>query len=124
LTLHWSSPTQMCNSVTWRTSHSLPCRQHRLCAVNNYIRPDISPLKWNMWIYRNKPQNKIPESKVQTTVLNDSRSVWGGRLEATHGELWARGKTSFTKPYSSKRGSATLDHIIPSISWDSNGKEQ
>ena len=50
----------------------------------------------------------------------DSRIIWGGRLEAMNGELWAPGKLSFTKPYCGKRGSATMDPIIPSYLWDSN----
>jgi len=38
------------------------------------------------------------------------------------GELWEPGKPSFTKPYCGKRGSAAMDPIIPSYSWDT-GKE-
>ena len=34
-----------------------------------------------------------------------------------NGELWAPGKPSFTKPYC---GSAAMDPIIPSYSWDSD----
>jgi hypothetical protein len=37
-----------------------------------------------------------------------------------NGELWAPGKPSFTKPYCGKRGSAAMDPIIPSYSWDSD----
>ena len=37
------------------------------------------------------------------------------------GELWAPGKPSFTKRYCGKWGSAAMDPIIPSYSWD--GKE-
>ena len=42
-----------------------------------------------------------------------------------NGELWARGKPSFTKPYCDKRGSAAMDPINPSYPWDSDeGTEQ
>jgi len=37
-----------------------------------------------------------------------------------NGELWAPGKPSFTKPYCGKRGSAAMDPVIPSYSWDSH----
>ena len=37
-----------------------------------------------------------------------------------NGEHWAPGKPSFTKPYCGKRGSAPMDPIIPSYSWDSD----
>ena len=37
-----------------------------------------------------------------------------------NGELWAPGKPSFTKPYCGKQGSAAMDPIIPSYSWDSD----
>ena len=37
-----------------------------------------------------------------------------------NGELWASGKPSFTKPYCGKRGSAAMDPIIPSYSWDND----
>ena len=37
-----------------------------------------------------------------------------------NGELWAPSKPSFTKPYCGKRGSAAMDSIIPSYSWDSD----
>ena len=37
-----------------------------------------------------------------------------------NGELWAPGKPSFTKPYCGKWGSAAMDPIIPSYSWDSD----
>jgi len=40
-----------------------------------------------------------------------------------NGELWAPGKTSFTKPHCGKQGSAAMDPIIPSYSWDSNETE-
>jgi hypothetical protein len=42
-------------------------------------------------------------------VLKDSRNICGGRLEAMNSELWVPGKPSFTKPYCSKWGSATMD---------------
>ena len=35
-----------------------------------------------------------------------------------NGELWAPGKPSFTKPYCGKWGSAAMDPIIPSYSWE------
>jgi len=35
-------------------------------------------------------------------------------------ELWPPGKPSFTKPYCGKRGSAAMDPIVPSYSWDSD----
>jgi hypothetical protein len=35
-------------------------------------------------------------------------------------ELWAPGKPSFTKPYCGKQGSAAMDPIVPSYSWDSD----
>ena len=42
-----------------------------------------------------------------------------------NGELWAPGKPIFTKPYCGKQGSAAMDPIIPSYSWDSDeGTEQ
>jgi len=42
-----------------------------------------------------------------------------------NGELRVPGKPSFTKPYFDNRGSAAMDPIIPSSSWDSGeGKEQ
>jgi len=37
-----------------------------------------------------------------------------------NGELWTPGKPSFTKPYCGKLGSAAMDPIIPSYSWDSD----
>jgi hypothetical protein len=36
-----------------------------------------------------------------------------------NGGFWAPGKPSFTKPYCGKRGSAAMDPIVPSYSWDS-----
>jgi hypothetical protein len=47
LTLHWSSPTQVCSSATCATSHSLLCTQDRPCVVINYMRPDVGLLKQN-----------------------------------------------------------------------------
>jgi len=41
-----------------------------------------------------------------------------------NGELWAPGKPSFTKSYRGKRGSAAMDPIFPSYSWDNNETEQ
>jgi len=35
-------------------------------------------------------------------------------------ELWAPGKPSFTKPYCGKQGTAAMDPIISSYSWDSD----
>ena len=52
--------------------------------------------------------------------MKDSRSILGGRLEAMNGELWVPGKPSFTRPYCDKRGSAAMEPIIPSYSWDSD----
>ena len=40
-----------------------------------------------------------------------------------NGELWAPGKPSFSKPYCGKRGSAAMDPIIPSYSWDAMMKQ-
>jgi hypothetical protein len=37
-----------------------------------------------------------------------------------NGELWVPGKPNFIKLYSGKRGSAAMDPIIPSYSWDSD----
>ena len=37
-----------------------------------------------------------------------------------NGKLWAPGKPTFTKPYCGKQGSAAMDPIIPSYSWDSD----
>jgi len=37
-----------------------------------------------------------------------------------NGELWAPGKPSFSKPYSGKRGCASMGPIIPSYLWDSD----
>ena len=50
----------------------------------------------------------------------DSRSIWGGRLEAMNGELWAPGKPSFTQPYCGKRGTAAMDPIIARYPWNSD----
>jgi len=36
------------------------------------------------------------------------------------GELWAPGKPIFTKHYCGKRGSAAVDPIFPSYSWNSD----
>jgi hypothetical protein len=41
-----------------------------------------------------------------------------------NGEIWVPGKPSFTKPYCSKRGSATTDPTFPSYSWDSDGETE
>ena len=37
-----------------------------------------------------------------------------------NGELWAPGKPNFTKPYCGLRGSAAMEPIVPSYSWDSD----
>jgi len=37
-----------------------------------------------------------------------------------NGELWAPGRASFTRPYCGQLGSAAMDPIIPSYSWDSD----
>ena len=118
LTLHWSSPNQVCNSATWGGNHSLPCTQDRPCVVKNYNRQEVGMLKRNTGDLEEQTLKKISESKVWTTMPKDSRSIWGGRLEAMNGELWAHGTPSFTKPYCSKRGTAAMDLIIPSYSWD------
>jgi hypothetical protein len=39
-------------------------------------------------------------------------------------ELWEPAKPSFTKPYCGKRGSAAMDPIIPSYSWDSDEERE
>jgi hypothetical protein len=57
-------------------------------------------------------------------VPKDSRSICGGRLEAMNGELWVPGKPSFTKPYCSKRGSATTGPIFSSYSWNNDGERE
>jgi hypothetical protein len=41
-----------------------------------------------------------------------------------NGELWAPGKSRFTKSYCGKRGSAAADLIIPSYSWDNDEEEK
>ena len=53
-------------------------------------------------------------------MSKDSRGIWGGRLEAMNGELWAPGNPTFTKPYCGNRGHAAVDPIFPSYSWDSD----
>jgi len=37
-----------------------------------------------------------------------------------NGELWAPGKPSFTKHYCGEQGSAAMDPMIPSYSWNSD----
>jgi hypothetical protein len=41
-----------------------------------------------------------------------------------NGELWAPGKPNFTKPYCGKQGSAAMNPIILSYSWDSDDETE
>jgi len=39
-------------------------------------------------------------------------------------ELWAPGKSSFTKPYCGKRGTTAMDLIVPSCSWNNDDETE
>ena len=113
LTLHWSSPNQVCNSATWGGNHSLPCTQDRPCVVKNYNRQEVGMLKRNTGDLEEQTLKKISESKVWTTMPKDSRSIWGGRLEAMNGELWAHGTPVLQSLTAASR--ALLQWILSSL---------
>ena len=64
LSLHWSSPTQVCNSATWGTGHALPCTQDCPVVLNNYIRTEVSQSIRNTADLHQNTSKNIPESKV------------------------------------------------------------
>ena len=53
-------------------------------------------------------------------IINCAKGLQKHLRWKVNGELWARGKPSFTKPYCGKWGSAAMDPTIPSFSWYSD----
>jgi hypothetical protein len=81
----------------------------------------ISTYKCNNNNNDNDDDNNDSNNK---TMPKDSRSICSKRLEAMNGELWEPGKPSYTKPYCSTWGFATMDPIFPSYSLDSDGETE